>query len=194
MRSVCVLLLASLFAGLLAAPVPGALKNRKVYFPTMVGTKWEYVDEDGSDRQTREVLNATEQDGGRTISVAMTSSNRTLQIWELREDVNGIYRSKIGGLQLDPPHLLLKANVAPHDSWGGEYISNGIVERYNRVVGEPETITTPAGEFEAIPVLQTNPDDEDDEATVWYAAGIGMVKLKQKNSTALLLKKVTFGK
>lgn len=191
MRFTCVILI--FVTSIVAAPVPKELKKRKVYFPTTAGTKWEYVGEDGDDVQTREVRTATEKDGVRTVTILWKATG-TSQTWELREDSTGLYRTKMGSATIDPPHLLLKPKVTEGDEWEGKYTQNGTEEKYKRVVGKAEKVTTPAGEFEAVPVHQTNPDDPDDEATVWYAEGIGMVKLHQKHSTPLLLKKVTIGK
>jgi hypothetical protein len=193
MRGCVAVCLIALVTSATAAPVPKELKKQKVYFPTAVGTKWEYASEDGSDRQTREVQDATEKDGVRTVTILWKATG-TNQTWELKEDSTGLYRTKMGSATIDPPHLLLKPKVTEGDEWEGKYVQNGIEERYKRVVGKAEKVTTPAGEFEAIPVLQTNPDDPDDEATVWYAEGIGMVKLHQKHSSPLVLKKVTLGK
>jgi len=192
MRFACAISIA-LITSAIAAPVPKDLKKRKVYFPTTAGTMWEYAGEDGADRQTREVRSATEKDGVRTVTILWTADG-TKQTWELREDATGLYRTKMGAATIDPPHLLLKPKVTEGDEWEGTYTQNGSEEKFRRVVGKAEKVKTPAGEFEAIPVLQTNPDDPDDEATVWYAEGIGMVKLHQKHSTPLLLKKVTIGK
>lgn len=186
-----VLLLA--FGTALAAPVPKELKKKKNYFPTAVGTKWEYVGEDGSDRQTREVTEAVDKDGVRVITI-LWSTGGTKQTWELREDATGLYRSKMGSMDIDPPQRLMNGKLAEGDEWEGEYAQGQVRERYKRVVGKAEKITTPAGEFEAIPVEQTNPDDPDDGATIWYAEGVGMVKLHQKGSSPLVLKAVTVGK
>lgn len=192
MRIASVVLIA-VVSQLVAAPVPKELSKRKVYFPTAVGTKWVYATEDGTESQTREVTAVTVKDGVRLVTILWTASGQR-QEWELREDGTGIYRSKMGAAAVDPPHLLLKPKVVPGDEWDGEYVQSGRTERYHRVVGKPETVKTPAGEYEAIPVVQTNPDDENDEATVWYAEGVGMVKLHQKYSTPLVLKQVTIGK
>jgi hypothetical protein len=175
-----------------AAPVPKELKKKQTYFPTAVGTKWVYEAEDGSDNQTREVTAATEKDGVRTLTI-LWKANGTTQTWELKEDATGLYRSKMGANAIDPPHHLLKSKLTEGDEWEGEYTQSGGTVKYRRTVGRPEKVTVPAGEYTAVPVTQVDPDDPDDEATVWYAEGVGMVKLLQRGSRAMLLKSVTIG-
>ena len=193
MRTLALALL--LAAPLAAAPVPKGLKNKKNYFPTAVGTKWEYVSDDGDDRQTREVTAATDTGGVRTFTIQWTTGGGgSKQNWEMKQDADGLYRAKMGSSVIDPPQRLMKGALVEGDEWEGEYTQGGSTTRYRRVVGKEEKVTVPAGEYTAIPVVQTNPDDPDDEATVWYADGVGMVKLHQKGSTPLLLKAVTLGK
>lgn len=193
MRGFLVGLVALAAAFTVAAPVPKDLKKQKNYFPTAVGTKWEYASEDGSDSQTREVTAVTEKDGVRTVTILWTTGGSS-QTWELREDAAGLARSKMGNVAIDPPQLLIKGRLAEGDEWDGEYRQGRASTRYRRVVGKAEAVTTPAGEYTAVPVTQTDPDDPTDEATVWYAEGVGMVKLHEKGSAPIVLKAVTIGK
>jgi hypothetical protein len=175
----------------LAAPVPKVLKGQKTFFPTKLGSKWEYATE--GQPQVREIIRATSKDGVRTITVQMTSGV-SKQTWDILENTDGVFRSTLYNEALDPPQLILKANAKPGDEWEGEYKRGGAVtERYKRVVGQPEKVSTPNGEYDALPVTQTNPDDEEDTVTIWYAEGVGMVKLLQRNSEPLLLQKYTPG-
>jgi hypothetical protein len=193
MRFVLPALLVVSVGTLAAAPVPKELKKRKNYFPTAVGTKWEYVSEDGGDSQTREVTAAVEKDGVRAITIVWTTGGSS-QTWELREDAAGLSRAKMGAEAIDPPQQLIKGGLTEGQEWEGEYRQGGSTTRFRRVVGKAETVSTPAGEYTAVPVTQTDPDDPDDEATVWYAEGVGMVKLHEKGSSPLVLKAVTIGK
>jgi hypothetical protein len=193
MRGFLVVLITSwVVVGALAAPVPKELKKKKTYFPLATGTKWEYVNEDGSEAHSREISAVTEKDGVRTVAVLYRDRNFTMT-WELREDATGLYRSKYENAAVDPPQLLMKPTMTEGDEWECRFNQGRQKCHYIRTVSKAEKVTTPAGEYTAIPIKQVDPDDPDDTATIWYAEGVGMVKLQEGGAPAILLKAMTPG-
>ena len=188
-----VLLMAAHFA--LAAPVPKAIKAVPDYYPSVVGTKWVYAHEDGTNEHTREVTTSQEKDGVTTFTVTWKEDGST-QMWELKKDATGVFRTKQDGIEFTPPHQLLQPKMEAGDEWKSEYSfgEGSTLFKYTRTVGKAEVVKTPAGEFTAVPIVSRNQRAKGDETTLWYADGVGLVALQHKDSPKVVLREWTPGK
>lgn len=176
-----------------AAPVPKAVKGTQDFYPSTLGTRWVYAQEDGTREHTREVTTSQEKDGETHFTVTWKDGGQT-QIWDLKKDATGVYRLKQDGVEFDPPHKLLAAKTAAGDEWTSEYSWGGRVKyKYVRTVGRPEVVKTPAGEFTAFPITSREENGRGLETTLWYADGVGLVKLQPKDGTPVVLKEYAVG-
>ncbi|OUM93360.1 MAG: hypothetical protein BAA04_05520 [Firmicutes bacterium ZCTH02-B6] len=82
-----------------------------------------------------------------------------------------------GSFALEPPQVFLKAPFAPGRQWTWEGRVAGQTARMTFVVLEPETVETPAGTFEALPVAVDGVVDGEEVHTMrWFASGVGMIR------------------
>lgn len=178
----------------IAAPVPKAIKAIPDFYPSTVGTKWVYTNEDGTNEHSREVTVSSTKDGVTDFTVTWKEDGST-QIWELRKDATGVFRTKQDGSEFNPPHKLLEPKMAAGDEWTSEYtFGGGGKYKYTRKVGKAEKVKTPAGEFTAVPLVSGNARANGDETTLWYAEGVGLVALQHKDSPRIVLREYTIGK
>lgn len=193
MRRVAPLFALLLTPALMAAPVPKAVKGTQDLYPSTVGTKWVYAQEDGTREHTREVTASKEKDGVTEFTVTWKEAGQT-QIWELKKDATGVYRLKQDSLAFDPPHKLIQPKMTEGEEWVSEYTFGGrTAYKYVRSVGKAEVVKTPAGEFTAIPISSTDKNGNALDTTLWYADGVGLVKLQAKGGTPIVLKEYTIG-
>ncbi|MCU0703549.1 MAG: hypothetical protein MUF18_06175 [Fimbriiglobus sp.] len=175
-----------------AAPVPKAIKATADYYPSVVGTKWVYAYEDGTNEHSREVTAATTTDGVTEFTV-LWQQGRSQQVWELKKDATGVYRTKQDGEAYTPPHKLLAPKMSAGDEWVSEYTHSGDTYKYSRSVGKAELVKTPAGEFTAIPIVSRDLSNDENESTLWYATGVGMVAIQHKAGQRIVLKEFILG-
>ncbi len=194
MRTVALsLLLLGSSVPLSAAPVPKKVKAPD-YYPATVGTKWVYAHEDGTNEHTREVTASATKDGVTEFTITWKEGDST-QLWEMKKDATGVHRIKQDGLAFDPPHKLFEPKMAAGDEWTSEYTFGGVRGyKYSRTVGKPEAVKAPAGEYTALPIVSRNLRTDGDETTLWYADGVGLVKLEHKGGTPVVLREFTAGK
>lgn len=195
MRRVAPLALLLLLPAGTAAPVPKALKHTQDFYPNALGTRWVYSNEDGTNEHSREVTVSQTKDGVTEYTVTWKDEART-QVWELKKDATGVYRTKQDGLAFDPPHKLLPARVAEGDEWTSEYTFGGRVEyKYKRSIGKPEVVKVPAGEYTAYPIVSRSLAGLGDlETTLWYADGVGLVKIQATGGIPIVLREYSIGK
>ncbi|MEO2089663.1 MAG: hypothetical protein ABGY75_09230 [Gemmataceae bacterium] len=177
----------------LAAPVPKAAKKKGDYFPTAVGSKWEYVQE-GTDTldHTREVTESDEKDGVRTATFRWTShANAYTKGSRYRIDAGGVWRLGWDDHNFDEPNLMLKAGAKAGESWDAGITKKKPAEFVNEL-GAEEEVVTPAGKFQAVSVKVTQAKGGLD--TYWYAPDVGMVRWKFSNGKAIVLSTFTPGK
>jgi hypothetical protein len=192
-RRSAILLLALAASAATAAPVPKELKAKKGdFFPTAVGSRWEFV-VDGTDTldHVREVTaEEVEKDGTRTVDFVWTSHAGSYgRDTTYRVDATGVARLGFGkGNRFQVPYLMFKADAKPGESWDAGISLGGRAENVC-TRGAAETVTTPAGKFEAVPVTFGTTAKH----TYWYAAGVGLVKWKNGNKV-IVLSKYTAGK
>ena len=173
-----------------AAPVPKALKKSEPdWMPLHAGSKWEYVsaDDTSTTTDTREITAVGEKDG------AATASQRTINLTqEFRRDADGVAVVKTSNRGESKPRYIVKHKMKEGDTWENEM--GGYTEV--RTVGKVETIKLPAGEFEAVPVkfqyVQNGAAFQ--TGTVWYADGVGLVRIDTEGTASEVLKAFTTGK
>jgi hypothetical protein len=193
MRRAALLLPLLLSPAVSAAPVPKAVKGTQDLYPSALGTKWVYAHEDGSNEHTREVTVSQEKDGVTTFTVTWKQGGQT-QIWDLKKDATGVYRLKQDGIAFDPPHKLIQPKMTDGEEWESEYTFGGrTAYKFVRSVGKAEVVKTPAGEFTAVPINSKDLNGNTLETTLWYADGVGLVKLQAKGGVASVLKEFTPG-
>jgi hypothetical protein len=180
-----------LLAGLaLAAPVPKALKKGgPEWMPLAAGAKWEYVSADnaGETTDTREITGVSEKDG------AVFASQRTINLTqEFRKDAVGVAVVKTAARGDTSPRYIVRHGMKEGDTWDNDM--GGYTE--TRTVGKAEKLKLPAGEFEAVPVKfqYVQQGNTFQSGTVWYADGIGLVRIDTDGSTSEVLKAFTPGR
>lgn len=173
----------------MAAPVPKEFKAKKGdYFPTTVGTSWEYVVEaTGAADHSREVTAETRQeDGSRMAEFKWTSQGGSYgELTTYRADPNGFARIGFGkGQKFEVPYQMLKLDVKPGDTWDAGISRRVVRDEEFCTRGDDETITTPAGKFECISVRYGKTASH----IYWYAPGVGLVKWKNGEKVIVLSK------
>ena len=185
----------------IAAPVP---KEKKAnYFPTAVGTKWEYEATEYTragtvkTEETQEVAEVVVgKDGASTVRVeTRTKGQKRVVSYKMRVTDAGVWSTEyMGGGVIDPPQQILKLPLKDGSKW--EYEERGR-EVYTTTVtaGAAEEVTTPAGKFTAVPItVVTQSRAGKYESKFWYADGVGLVKSTSGGKVVRDLKSFTPGK
>lgn len=171
-----------------AAPVPKTIRASKEMLPLAAGNRWEYAtpDHPTATTETREVLDVETKDGVTHVTQKMTN---TTQVY--RVDATGVAVVKSGNSEYKNPRVILKPDMKEGDSW--EWDAGGYTEV--RTIGKAERITVPAGEFEAVPIQYRYVQNGRafQNGTVWYAAGVGLVRIDYDGQTSQVLKAFTKG-
>ena len=187
MRPALVIVLVSCPA--FAAPVPKDFKRVASYHPMAVGDRREYASPTNPDvvTQVREITAVEEKDGAKFYTQKMTSgqtnvlkTDRTGTVWmaQLNEDV------------YSPPYKVVGPDLKEGDRWECND-GTGMV----RTVGKAAKVDTPAGTFTALPITVSYPNQPGmSEVVVWYAEGVGLVRLDSGGRPSVVLKKYTPGK
>jgi hypothetical protein len=173
-----------------AAPVPRALKKKAPeWMPLHAGSRWEYVSADNTSEatDTREITAAGDKDG------VPHATQRTINLTqEFRRDETGVAVVRTSNRGEAKPRYVVRHNMKEGDSWENDM--GGYTEV--RTVGRAERVKLPAGEFEAVPVkfqyVQNGTPFQ--SGTVWYADGVGLVRIDTDGSPSEVLKAYTPGK
>ena len=193
MRGASLVLLACAAVGV-AAPVP---KKPVGYFPTAVGTKWEYAPE-GEKEATLvlEVTEATEKDGVRTVTIDQKGGEKLPDYpAKYRVGKDWVEMTECGGKEMTPARLDLRAKPKADDKWDSPHKWSGYDYKLTVHVGSEEKVVVPAGKFTAMPHEQEFPQFEDKKKpTAWYTDGVGLVKFSTDDGSAFVLVKYTPGK
>ncbi|HEX4612481.1 MAG TPA: hypothetical protein VH092_30085 [Urbifossiella sp.] len=167
-RVLIALVLTTLAASALAAPVPEDAKAPLLFYPTKVGTKWVYEHVNG----------ITEP----VVVAAIKNSGRELVVSRAGEDGNESRYTKVivssAGLRQEqdartgqPAAVwLLKTPFRAGDTWAIPEEAGG----GKRTVYGPEQVVVPAGRFLAAKVVFDRPGGF--QMTSWFAPGVGEVK------------------
>jgi hypothetical protein len=181
-----------------AAPIPKEFKpGTGDYFPTAVGTRWEYV-ADGTDKldHTREVTEATVGDGTTTAVFTWTShGGQYTSASVYRVDAKQVARTGWSKEQpFDTPALMWKAEAKAGDTWTVGIVGPAEATQFTATRGKETEVTTPAGKFKAVPVTIRPGKNEKEANTYWYAPGVGLVRWDNQNGKTIVLSKFTPGK
>ena len=173
-----------------AAPVPkGLKKSAPEWMPLHAGCKWEYVsaDDTTTTTDTREITDVGEKNG---VTVA---TQRTINLTqEFRRDETGVAVIRTAVRGETKPRYVVKHQMKEGDSWENDM--GGYTEV--RTVGKVQKVKLPAGDFDALPVkfqyVQNGTSFQ--SGTVWYADGVGLVRIDTDGSASEVLKAYTPGK
>lgn len=187
-----------LLALALAAPVPKELANPRDYFPTAIGSKWEYVTTGVGKEQphTEEITAAVVTKAGLRVTFKRTRPNakdfETVYVVGEKD----IALTKSGPFDYDPPLPTLKKGMKAGDNWETETVfgTGAKPTTYQFKVGEAAEVKVPAGTFTAFPVTRKQKGSKLDGYTFWYAPNVGLVKTDLVGGAGTVLTKFTPGK
>lgn len=187
---VFVLLAALQFTSLpLAAPIPKELKRVGSFHPMTVGDRREYVSPSAPDTvtQVREIVDVQEKDGAKFYTQKMTSGQTNV----LKVDKGGtVWMAQLNEDVYEPPYKVVGPDLKEGDKWE---VSDGTGAV--RTVGKATKVETPAGTYTALPITISYPQQQGmSEVVVWYAEGVGLVRLDSGGRPSIVLKKYTPGK
>jgi hypothetical protein len=164
----------------------GDSSGSKDYFPLQVGDNWNYRSTTADGKQSDfniKVLSEEKENGNTLYLVETVSTFQPIHDWYSK--ANGwvlMHRQEYvkTGSKADyqPTKQFLKNPLASGDSWHwqGKGMMGVDIDESNQVSG-PETISVPAGKFEAMKVTTKVIQAGAPVAkTYWYAPGVGLVK------------------
>jgi hypothetical protein len=179
---------------------PGSLKTDAEYFPLKYGTAWTYNDKTSNQSfvvkvSAYEDLKVKQDDKEVTVRCALletTVAGRKEVVGSELVGVSddGVYRYRMGSDQLvEPPAKILSIPCKKGDTWKIDTKIQDKSVRLEYVVDEEE-ISIPGEapdkpkKVAALKLKAKNfkVDDDEAQATLWYAKGIGMVKMEMQIS------------
>lgn len=191
------LILLTCVAASVAAPVPK--KAPTDYFPTALGTKWEYAPEGETEAtMTEEVTKVTEKDGVKAVEITIMikgDDKQSSTVATYRIDADGVSMTVAEGKELTPPRLDLRAKPKAEDKWDSPHEWMGAKYTLAVEVGKEEKVEVPVGKFAALPHTQTFTlgNTTFPARKRWYAPDIGLVK-SEDDGAVMVLVKYTSGK
>jgi hypothetical protein len=174
----------ALFAASLVGVASGQDKTESPeYFPTTPGLVWTYTGKTalGAVPQPIVVRQSKAEKTADGVRVSRQSSN-DLENWNEPEEFHvtsqGVFRTHVFGKELPTPLPLIKYPVKEGDTWSVEVpIKEGESATVTCTVGRQERVRVKAGTFHAVPIrTEVKHGAETQQATIWYAAGVGDVK------------------
>ena len=164
----------------------GLSSGAKDYFPLNVGDSWKYRSTTADGKQsdfTMKVLNEAKENGNTLYLVETVSTFQPIHDWYSKPSgwvlMHRQEYVKAGQkAEYQPTKQFLKNPLTSGDSWTwkGKGMMGLEIDESNEVSG-PETVTVPAGKFEAMKVVtKVVQGGAPVTKTYWYAPGVGMVK------------------
>ena len=164
----------------------GLSSGAKDYFPLNVGDSWKYRSTTADGKQsdfTMKVLNEAKENGNTLYVVETVSTFQPIHDWYSKPSgwvlMHRQEYVKAGQkAEYQPTKQFLKNPLTSGDSWTwkGKGMMGLEIDESNEVSG-PETVTVPAGKFEAMKVVtKVVQGGAPVTKTYWYAPGVGMVK------------------
>jgi hypothetical protein len=200
-----------LFIALAAVAADPPAESRTIlYFPTKVGTKWEYTHPRFD--QTMEIRSVKEKDGAKYVTAAVVMypkrRQRIINSEEYAVSEKGLFNTKStlptgNPVIFDPPLCLLKLPNRPGQTWEVNVHQSpgpaGAGVKGTFTMRESEAVEVPAGKYMAVRVDFTGVHDDQvpDKHTRWFAPDVGLVKMViagGSNAGELVLKSFTPGK
>lgn len=158
----------------LAEGDPGGAGIHQAVLPLRPGSEWVYRDTTGETTirvASRELFAGIDSYRVDWTGVVPFQS----EYWQVKPD--GVYvvgrRVMDQVINFERPYLLLRQNLTPGKNWEAPVSSESLTETLRYSVGTEEEVSTPAGNFRALPVSVRG------KALAyrrWYARGVGMVK------------------
>jgi hypothetical protein len=197
-------LAAALLAGCGSAPVGTSRSGPPIAAPTLnVGDRWVYRGVDGFRvkiewEETHEI--AAIDTSGITVKVTLKGANIDIERTEKWSAPGVVLQGAVYDAEtrnFEPPLIRYRFPLAPGDSWSQRIRDTlqppgpfGPIQRQVRVHGY-ETVTTPAGTFDALrlTVIMTLDDETfwrfptQCEYTLWYAESVGAMVQERKRSS-----------
>jgi hypothetical protein len=205
-------LFALLFSTGAAAPIPKEPKPTP-YFPTRVGYKWVTSSSWTNSithsvtqlEQKTHIVTKVEQKDLQTFVTVCTERNGKLSSEAVMLiTAKGLFVPEAANEKLDTPICALKLPPKPGERWDTKFTLAGSTIETQYETLEPEEVKVPAGKFKAIPVktkstvtTQFTKLTLTQEKTIWFAPGIGVVKVEDKDpgaTTVDVLESFTPGK
>jgi uncharacterized protein DUF3108 len=164
----------------------GISSGSKDYFPLNVGDSWKYRSTTADGKQsdfTIKVLSEEKENGNTLYLVETVSTFQPIHDWYSKPSgwvlMHRQEYVKAGQkAEYQPTKQFLKNPLTSGDSWSwkGKGMMGLEIDESNEVSG-PETVTVPAGKFEAMKVLtKVVQGGAPVTKTYWYAPGVGLVK------------------
>jgi DUF3108-like len=179
-----------------AAPRSKDPLKAPVYLATRVGDTWVYKAADRD--ETRVVTAVEEKDGVKVVSVGRVGQDEKVTLTEtIGVSANGLAWLAIEGVTLETPGTYLKLPLTAGATW--EVHTKGsapTVELKGKMtVAGWEEVTVPAGKYKAVRInWDCQANGQPYPAALWYAEGIGVVKMTLDDAEVLVLKSFTPGK
>jgi hypothetical protein len=178
-----------LVGSVVAAPVPKAILKKGLTIPLEVGSRWEYSEPSQPEViiDLREITAIEEKDGATFATQKLAG-----QVQVMRVNAEGYAIVSVSNREHLNPRFIIKNDMKEGDTW--DWDAGGYIER--RTVGKSETITVPAGEFDAIPLnykMVINGQDSGSSHTVWYANAVGLVRVDSNQQVSYELRRFTRG-
>lgn len=184
-----------LFAGAAAVLLGGVLLAQQPpkdppaadgYFPLKKGTKWTYK---VNDQTIEVVVSGTDKVGEETCTKVDTVVGGKVvasELYAVRAD--GVYRVKVKDDKIDPAVKVIELPVKKDKDWDVKSkVGTQTVAGKFKVKNDKESVTTPAGKFDAVLVEGVDMDVAGTKTTIrtWYVKDKGIVKLEYKIGDAV---------
>lgn len=164
----------------------GTVAGSKDYFPLSAGDMWKYRSTTADGKQSEfsiKVLNEEKENGNTLYLVETVSTFQPIHDWYSKPSgwvlMHREEYVKAGNkAEYSPTKRFLKNPLTNGDSWQwkGTGMMGMEIDESNDVSG-PETVSVPAGEFEAMKVTtKVVQGGAPVTKTYWYAPGVGLVK------------------
>jgi hypothetical protein len=144
------------------------------YYPLAVGTTWVFRGP-GQEHVMRVVRH--ELVGTTACALVETQEGDTVMESDVFARRDGVFLMTLEGQKLSEPMQILKLPPYPGAAWKINFNFGGKRSQGSYVLGQ-QTVTVPYGKFNAITVRGEFRDGDKllRTLTVWYAAGVGIVK------------------
>jgi len=168
-----------------AAPIPPPPKTTPLYFPTRVGTKRVYLNEEDKSERVELVTKVEDKDGAKLVTTQCDRDGVGECYLETVVSDQGLAIVRVEvieiNFQLDRPLWVLKVPLKAGSKWDFELAHRNLAGWSGTAIVEVhEKVTVPAGVFEAVRVKSVTASNPSQVITTWYAPHVGVVKVIKK--------------
>ncbi len=149
------------------------------YYPLRPGARWDYRVKVGGEVQgaISEVVAGIETvNNVPLVRLETQVKGKIVSSEHLRVTKDGVYRHRIGGVEMKFPVPVLRYPVKANDSWelatmvGQQTIKGKVTTRF-------EDVEVPLGKFKAfVTDVKAEADGQAIHSTIWFAEGVGKIK------------------